>query len=45
MEIEVRSRKLYKKSWPFGDVLEEVSYDNRWVIPLWKLKIIKFFLG
>jgi len=45
MEIEIRSWKIDKKSWPFGDALEEIAYDARWVVPLWKWRIVRFLLG
>lgn len=44
MKIELRTEKYGKKSWPFADQLEEARYDFRFIIPIWKWKIIKFII-
>ncbi len=44
-KIEIRISKHDKKNFLFADILEEVKHDCRYIIPLWKWKLIKFILG
>lgn len=43
-KIELRTTKLNKKNWTAVDMLEETKYDCRYIIPIWKWKIIHFLL-
>lgn len=43
MEIEIRTAPYpHQNSFAGRDLLERAHLHNRWFVPLWKYKIIKF---